>query len=74
MAEKRTTYTMEEIKKLAPSYRGKAENFNPAKAGKKRESTTKANAQVKNEAQAAANFPHQQICKAHRHQSETNPL
>lgn len=36
MAEKKT-YTMEEIKKLAPGYRGKAENFDPTKVGKKSE-------------------------------------
>lgn len=30
-------YTSEEIKKIAPGYRGKAENFDPLKKGKKRE-------------------------------------
>jgi hypothetical protein len=28
-------YSIEEIRKIAPGYRGKPENFNPAKAGKK---------------------------------------
>lgn len=29
------SYSVEEIKKIAPNYRGKAENFNPDKAGKR---------------------------------------
>lgn len=29
------TYTMEEIKRVAPNYRGKPENFNPDKVGKR---------------------------------------
>lgn len=33
-------YTIEEIKRLAPGYRGKAENFDPAKAGQKRKPPT----------------------------------
>lgn len=28
-------YTTDEIKRLAPGYKGKAENFDPAKTGKK---------------------------------------
>jgi hypothetical protein len=38
MAEQRKVYTMDEIRKLAPGYRGKAENFDPSKLGRKRES------------------------------------
>lgn len=34
--ESKKTYTLEEIKKLAPGYKGKAENFDPSKVGKKR--------------------------------------
>jgi hypothetical protein len=29
------TYTVDEIRKIAPGYRGKPENFNPTKVGKK---------------------------------------
>lgn len=35
------TYTLDEIKKLAPGYRGKAEKFDPAKAGKKKQPPTR---------------------------------
>lgn len=35
--EPKRLYTKEEIKKIAPGYRGKRERFDPAKVGKKAE-------------------------------------
>lgn len=35
------TYTLDKIKKLAPGYKGKAEKFDPAKAGKKKQPPTR---------------------------------
>ncbi|KOB64953.1 Uncharacterized protein OBRU01_22017 [Operophtera brumata] len=39
--QEKKLYTPEEIKKIAPGYRGKPERFDPAKVGKKREPTPK---------------------------------
>lgn len=35
MAEEKKIFTAEDVKRLAPGYRGRLENFDPAKAGKK---------------------------------------
>lgn len=39
--EQKKLYTKEEIKKITRSCRGKSENFDPAKVGKKSENTQK---------------------------------
>lgn len=43
MNKEKKLYTPEEIKKIAPGYRGKPENFNPEKLGKKSAPTKKVN-------------------------------
>lgn len=59
MAENVKTYSVDEIKKLAPGYRGKPENFNPDRKGKRNDPkpSPKPKAQNKHQAPRAPDVP-----------------
>jgi len=56
MAEKKT-YSVEEIKRLAPRYRGKAENFDPERVGKRQQFQPKMDKPARKKTGPATDIP-----------------
>lgn len=75
MKQEKKSYSVDEIKKIAPGYRRKPENFNPAKAGKNRDSAPQEPkaAEGADPDHPAENCPNQRILKEQQLLKEMSP-